>query len=99
MAAMNRFLEDYEKGKAEGRYVTVSLPNLAFDNRQFDRALCSHLLFLYSDQLSLDFHRESVEELLRAASEVRVFPLLYLERRLSSHAEPLTTYLAEEDWW
>ena len=62
------------KGKAEGRYVTASLPSLPFENGQFDLALCSHLLFLYSAQLSLDFHRASIEELLRVASEVRAVP-------------------------
>ena len=98
LAAMSRFLEDFEKGKAEGRYVTASLPSLPFEDGQFDLALCSHLLFLYSDQLSLDFHRASIEELLRVASEVRIFPLLSLDRRPSPHVEPLVTYLAEKGW-
>ena len=98
LAAMNRFLEDFEKGKADGRYVTASLPRLPFEDGQFDLALCSHLLFLYSDQLGLDFHRASIEELLRVASEVRVFPLLSLDRRPSPHVEPLVTYLAEKGW-
>src|SRR5438270_8831865 len=95
---MNLFLEDFEKGKAEGRYVTASLPSLPFEDGRFDIALCSHLLFLYSDQLSLDFHRASIEELLRVASEVRVFPLLSLDRRPSPHLNPLVTYLAEKGW-
>ena len=98
LAAMRLFLEDFEKGKAEGRYVTASLPSLPFKHRQFNIALCSHILFLYSDHLSLDFHRASIEELLRVASEVRVFPLLNLERKPSPHVEPLMTYLAEKRW-
>ena len=93
---MRRFLEDFEKGKAEGRYVTASLPSLPFGNGEYTIALCSHLLFLYSDQLNLDFHRASVEELLRVAAEVRIFPLLTLERKPSPHIEPLMTYLAEK---
>jgi hypothetical protein len=97
-AAMRLFLEDFEKGKAEGRYVATSLPRLLFGDAQFDLALCSHLLFLYSDQLSFDFHREAIEELLRVASEVRVFPLLSLDLRPSPHVDPLMNYLAEKGW-
>jgi hypothetical protein len=98
LAAMNCFLEDFEKGKADGRYVTASLPSLPFEDGQFDLALCSHLLFLYSDQLDFDFHRASIEELLRVASEVRIFPLLILDRRPSPHLDRLVSYLAEKGW-
>jgi hypothetical protein len=98
LAAMRRFLSDFEKGKAEGRYVTASLPSLPFTDGQFDLALCSHLLFLYSDQLSFEFHRAAIEELLRVAREVRVFPLLNLARRTSPHFEPLQSHLAERGW-
>jgi hypothetical protein len=53
MSAMRRFLEDYEDGKVQGRYVDAGLPILPFDDDAFDIALCSHFLFLYSDRLSL----------------------------------------------
>ena len=39
MAAMRRFLADYPRGKAEGRYVEASLPELPFDDGAFDLAL------------------------------------------------------------
>jgi hypothetical protein len=35
-------------------------------------------------------------ELLRVAAEVRIVPLLTLERRPSQHVEPLVTYLEEK---
>ncbi|WP_264308249.1 hypothetical protein [Nodosilinea nodulosa] len=54
------------------------MPNLDFADNQFDLCLCSHLLFLYSEQLSLEFHIASIRELLRVASEVRIFPLMQL---------------------
>ena len=54
--------------------MTASLPKLPFEDGQFDIAVCSHLLFLYSNQLSLDFHLASIEELLRVAAEVQGFP-------------------------
>jgi hypothetical protein len=98
LAAMRLFLDDFEKGKTEGRYVTASLPSLPFDGCQFDLALCSHLLFLYSDQLSLEFHKAAIVELLRVAADVRIFPLLTLERKPSQHVEPLVSYLAENRW-
>ncbi|WP_254721648.1 SAM-dependent methyltransferase [Kovacikia minuta] len=64
MAAMRQFLEDFPPGKHQGRYRTHALPVLPFATRQFDLALCSHLLFTYSDHLSLDFHLDSIRELL-----------------------------------
>ena len=53
--AMEDFLADYELGKEAGRYRAESLPSLDFTDNQFDLCLCSHLLFLYSDQLTLEF--------------------------------------------
>jgi hypothetical protein len=93
MAAMRRFLADFEQGKAEGRYVTASLPRLPFLDGQFSLALVSHLLFLYSDQRDLGFHVASLEELLRVAEEVRVFPLLDLSRTWSRHVGPVVEHL------
>ena len=78
VAALHAFVADYESGKAAGRYVVGELPTLSFESYRFDLALCSHFLFLYSDHLSYEFHRASVLEMLRMASEVRLFPLLTL---------------------
>jgi SAM-dependent methyltransferase len=78
MAAMEAFLDDYTHGKADGRYVEGELPTLPFADRSFDLALCSHLLFLYSDQLGEAFHQHATRELCRVAREVRIFPLLAL---------------------
>ncbi len=87
LGAMETFLLDYEKGKAAGRYQYQSLPNLEFNDQQFALCLCSHLLFLYSDQLSLDFHITSINRLLQVASEVRIFPLLKLNCERSPYVE------------
>lgn len=83
MAAMDAFLDDFADGKAQGRYVESELPALPFADQSFDLALCSHLLFLYSDQLGEAFHHQSLRELCRLAREVRVFPLLALGGRQS----------------
>jgi hypothetical protein len=98
LAAMRRFLADFEKGKQEGRYVAASLPHLPFEDSRFDLALVSHLLFLYSDRLDLDFHRAAVAELLRVATEVRIFPLLTLARKPSAHIQPIQTHAAKMGW-
>jgi hypothetical protein len=93
LAAMRRFLADFEPGKREGRYVVAALPRLPFADGQFSLALVSHLLFLYSEQFDLAFHTVACAELLRVASELRVFPLLGLDRRWSPHVGPVCEYL------
>ena len=87
LAAMETFLLDYEIGKNQRRYLHQSLPSLEFSDQQFELCLCSHLLFLYSDQLSLEFHLAAILELLRVAAEVRIFPLLKLNNERSPYAE------------
>jgi hypothetical protein len=89
VAAMERFLLDYEAGLRDGRYLAAGLPNLPFADRQFDLALCSHLLFLYSEQLSYGFHLAGVVEMARVAREVRVFPLTMLGSTPSAHVSPV----------
>ena len=63
------------------------LPNLPFGEGAFDPALSSHFLFLYSQELDLRFHVTALAEMLRVASEVRVFPLLQSSGVLSSHVQ------------
>jgi hypothetical protein len=90
MQAMELFLADYDIGKAEGRYVTAELPLLPFEDRSFDLAVCSHFLFLYSQQLGEAFHHTAIKELCRVAKEVRIFPLLALGGIGSLYVSPIT---------
>lgn len=94
-AAMNRFLVDFPAGRETGRYVHGSLPALPFRFGQFQLALCSHFLFLYSAQLDFEFHLRSVLALCGAASEVRIFPLVELGSRPSRHIDPVMGALLE----
>ena len=94
LAVMRRFVADYDTGRAEARYVMGELPSLDFHDNQFEIAVCSHLLFLYSDHLSYAFHRAAVLEMLRVANEVRIFPLLTLMLAESPHLPALTRDLA-----
>lgn len=98
MAAMVEFLADYPQGTEQGRYVDGELPYLMFADQEFDLALCSHLLFLYSEQLTEDFHLASIRELCRVAREVRVFPLLELGARTSRHLPAVVAGLTAEGY-
>lgn len=87
--AMAAFLADFELGLREGRYLVGELPQLPIADNSHGLALVSHLLFLYSRQLDLDFHRRAIVELLRVAPEVRIFPLLQLGATPSPHLGPI----------
>ncbi len=95
--AMDDFLDDYSEGLDEERYINASLPELPFREKEFDLALCSHYLFLYSPHLSLDFHLRSIRELCRVARELRIFPLLELGAVPSRHLEEIQKKLREEE--
>jgi hypothetical protein len=89
MAAMEEFLADYNAGRAEGRYLDRSLPELGFPDDSFDLALCSHFLLLYGEQLSAEFHLAAVREMCRVAPEARLFPLLDLRGERSRRLDTL----------
>ncbi len=98
LQVMRRFVEDFDAGKAQGRYITASLPALPFRSGEFDLALVSHFLLLYSNHFSFDFHWESTVELLRVAREIRFFPLLTLARTRSPYVELLIDRLKANGW-
>jgi hypothetical protein len=96
MAAMHDFLADYPAGLGQARYIDASLPALPFADQEFDLALCSHFLFLYSQHLSQDFHLQSIQELCRIARETRIFPVLELGSRESRHLESILARLRQD---
>lgn len=73
----------------------LSLDSTSLTTRpdSFDLAVCSHFLFLYSEQLSARFHLESIRSLVRVAEEVRIFPLLELGAIPSRHVESVVKRL------
>ena len=95
LSAMNFFLNDYEAGRAEGRYLAAALPRLPFRDGAFELALSSHTLSTYSPQLDFRVHPAACLEMPRVAGEARIFPLLDLEGRTSRHLEPLRAALDE----
>jgi hypothetical protein len=95
MSAMSGFTQDYTLGKQQGRYIYHELPNpLNFADQQFDLGLSSHFLTLY-DQLGLEFHIESITEMLRLCKEVRIFPLLNLNVEKSKVLDGIMEFFGE----
>ena len=96
MKAMNQFLGDFGHGKREGRYIAAELPDLPFVSGRFDLALCSHFLFFYSPNFTLDFHRQALQSLTRVAKEVRIFPLFTYNAEPSPFIEPVVDTLTHD---
>lgn len=92
---IQRFMQDYDQGQREGRYQVQTLPHLDIADNAFDLALCSHLLFLYSDHFDTAFHIDSIREMLRISPEVRIFPLLTLDLLRSQHLDPVIKTFTE----
>jgi SAM-dependent methyltransferase len=72
--ALAEFLADVRAHRET--YVPGALPYLPFADGTFDLALCSHLLFTWSNVFDDAWHEAALCELLRVAREVRVFPLV-----------------------
>lgn len=99
LTAMNYFIEDYDLAKKDKRYIYDELPNLSFKDNSFDLVLSSHFLFLYSKHFNLDFHINSILEMLRVAKkEVRIFPLLNLKNEKSEYLEEVLEVLTEKGY-
>lgn len=85
--AYQTFLEDLRAKPSH--YVAGELPRTPFPHEFFDLTLVSYLLFVYEDQLSYEFHKASILELLRITKgEIRIYPIVTFE------AEP-SKYLAQ----
>ncbi|NMO97150.1 SAM-dependent methyltransferase [Paenibacillus lemnae] len=77
------------------RYVPAVLPSLPFQDKRFDLIVSAHFLFMYGDRLDLDFHRKTVNELIRVAShEVRIFPLVDLTGTRCEYVDMLKSELS-----
>ncbi len=55
--------------------------------------MTSPYLFLYSEHVGLEQHILSVKELCRVANEVKVYPLVTLERKRSPHLDAVVREL------
>ena len=48
-----------------------------------------HFSFLYTDNLSLEFHIDAINEMCRVSKEVRIFPLLDMNSNRSIYVDPV----------
>jgi len=95
MEAMKLFLDSYDRGKDQKKYIEAALPDLPFADKPFDISLSSHFLFLYTDNLTLDFHLSAITEMLRVSKEARIFPLLDFNAQKSLHLKAVIDYFKD----
>lgn len=96
LQAMQQFLRDYRDHPE--RYLAAELPHSGLPDQAFDLALCSHFLFLYSAQLTAEFHLQAIAELCRVAREIRIFPIRDLSGDLSPHLSAVKAFIEAQQW-
>lgn len=70
------FIEDYKTNRK--RYIYTTYPKTNFKDDEFAISLVGHFLLLYDNILNYQFHKETIDELLRISEEIRIFPILNL---------------------
>lgn len=95
MSAMKLFLQDYEQGLTDKRYICHELPDrIDYPDNSFDIGLSSHFLLMYTS-LGYDFHIAAISEMLRVCKQVRIFPLCDLDSSASEMIESVIDYFAK----
>ena len=89
---IDHFIEDYQQGYRNGRYIKVASSPFPFEAHQFDIALCSALCFYEENNGHLS-EADILRELLRVSKEVRIFPLLNEEGEVDEIWGPVMLYL------
>ncbi|WP_342551329.1 SAM-dependent methyltransferase [Paenibacillus sp. FSL R7-0652] len=80
-------------------YVPAVLPELPFDDEQFDLTLSAHFLFTYADRFNFDFHVQTLLEMLRVTrEELRIFPTVDLTGRRYEHMDELKLLLENKGY-
>ena len=87
--ALKLFNSDYNKK----RYFNYELPVLGFEDKSFDLLLSSHLLFVYDDRFSYEFHLNAIKEMLRVAKRVQIFPLINFQNSNEEKELNLSPYV------
>lgn len=91
-ATMQRFLDDFSNTSGATYYRAGRLPEVS-DLPEADLGLCSHLLFLYSEQLDLAAHRHWILAMMSRVRELRIYPLIDLSGAPSAHVAPILSWL------
>lgn len=80
-------------------YVPSIMPELPFEDNEFDLILSAHFLFMYTDQLDLEFHKKTLEEMIRVSrKEIRIFPLTDLTGNRNKHLYDIMKFVRELGW-
>lgn len=96
LSAMRIFLDDFEQGKAEGRYIYHELPlKVNLSDNSFDIGLSSHFLLMYTS-LGYDFHIRSITEMLRVCRQIRIFPIVDLDAEKTDLTTNVINYFSKE---
>lgn len=95
--ACQAFLKDFDAHP--NHYVAGELPRTKFADRQFNLTLVSYLIFVYEEQLSYDFHKETMRELMRITSEeIRAYPIVTFEAQPSKFLEKIRSESEFASW-
>ena len=95
LTAIEIFMDDFENGKKEGRYIDYELPfRIPFPDDTFDLGLSSHFLLLYTKP-GYNFHFQALAEMLRICQEVRIFPLIDLHGKKTRLARKVMEHFAD----
>ena len=106
LVALEQFTAAYREHRE--RFIPGMLPDLPFEDDSFDLVLSGNFLFAYAsvergglmatDEFGLDFHMESVRELVRVGREVRMFPTFALlgPARRQEFVEPVMDALRSD---
>lgn len=92
MATYQIFINHYQNERSN-KYIKSKLPKLPFEDNEFSLVLSSHFLFLYDDRLSYEFHKDSIQEMLRISKEIRIFPLIGLNGKKSLFVDKIMNNL------
>jgi len=87
--ALKLFNIDYDDRK----YFNYELPELEFKDSSFDLLLSSHLLFVYDDRFSYEFHLNTIKEMLRVANRVQIFPLIDFQNSRVNEEKNFSPYV------
>lgn len=92
----NTFIADYETHR--NNYHFGKLPTLDFTSNSFDLCLCSNFLFIFDHIFDLEFHINSIKEMLRISNEVRIFPLYSINGQKSNYLNFVTQFLTDNNY-
>ena len=90
-STFNLFIEDYKENRNYYHY--GKLPKLDFESNSFNLCICSNFLFIFDHIFNLEFHIESLKEILRLSKEVRIFPLYNIEGKESDYLSAVIEFL------